>query len=466
MNVAYRLSTNEMEPGTEPSNPCTDPKVIEVALLGATFETPNHGVSALASGTIAAFVNTFPNGRLTFVDYAKHGCTKEEILDRKAVKIELLPLRFSKRPWQFNHVARLILTLLAVRCLFPSSLRHRLTVTSDFVRRLGNPVAYFSIAGGDSFSDIYGIRRFLYVSLPQIMAVVLGRPLVLLPQTYGPFKTRFARAIAKFIVSRAYQIYSRDAEGIEIVQQLLRRPHPRAQFAYDMGFGLEPLQPDSSTVDTLKAKKALGILVGLNVSGLLYMGGYTRNNMFGLSLDYVQLMSALITLLGERLKCQVLLVPHVFGDEQGSETDTIACRQVMADLREKNDGRLHFIDREFDHHQVKYIIGQCDFFIGARMHACIAALSQCVPAVGLAYSRKFAGVLNSVGGGACVVDLRCVNQDQTLAIVNDAFSDRDRLRSQLQERMPAIRAGVLSFFSRSELKPILGSTSRSRDNLS
>ncbi|MBW2647335.1 MAG: hypothetical protein JRE23_14395 [Deltaproteobacteria bacterium] len=28
---------------------------------------------------------------------------------------------------------------------------------------------------------------------------------------------------------------------------------------------------------------------------------------------------------------------------------------------------------------MKYSIGLCDFFIGARMHSAIAALSQCAP---------------------------------------------------------------------------------------
>ena len=44
---------------------------------------------------------------------------------------------------------------------------------------------FAAISGGDSFSDIYGIRRFLYVSLPQVLVLLMGKPLVLLPQTLG-----------------------------------------------------------------------------------------------------------------------------------------------------------------------------------------------------------------------------------------------------------------------------------------
>ena len=46
---------------------------------------------------------------------------------------------------------------------------------------------------------------------------------------------------------------------------------------------------------------------------------------------------------------------------------------------------------------MKYLIGQCDFFVGSRMHSCIAAVSQCVPAVSIAYSDKFIGVMATLG---------------------------------------------------------------------
>jgi polysaccharide pyruvyl transferase WcaK-like protein len=205
--------------------------------------------------------------------------------------------------------------------------------------------------------------------------------------------------------------------------------------------------------------KRQGVLVGLNVSGLLYMGGYNRNNMFGLKPDYGQLVRAIIGCLAEK-DCQVLLIPHVFGDEQNSESDVPACRQILAELGATYPGRLHFIDGKFDHHEIKYIIGQCDFFLGARMHACIAAISQCRPVVGMAYSRKFSGVFDSIGGGSRLVDLRRSNQQEILDTIGQAFSQRDQLRRELEAKMPAIRQSVLNLFSTDEFKSLLGSAAR------
>ena len=44
----------------------------------------------------------------------------------------------------------------------------------------------------------------------------------------------------------------------------------------------------------------------------------------------------------------------------------------------------------------KNYISKMDFFIGARMHATIGALSSGVPVIPFSYSRKFEGLFNSI----------------------------------------------------------------------
>jgi colanic acid/amylovoran biosynthesis protein len=427
---------------------------LSVLLLGASFDTGNHGVSALASGTISSLCQTLPDPEIRFLDYGREPVTHKARLRNSSVAVETVLLRFSKKPWQRNHIAWLLLLAVLMRVVPFSGFRAWLISRNPWLRRITGARLFPAISGGDSFSDIYGLTRLLYMSLPQILVLLLRKPLVLLPQTYGPFKTATARALARFILRRAQVIYSRDAQGIEVVTGLLGHNDARVKFAFDMGFALEPLPPNADIVLRLADLKRQGVLVGLNVSGLLYMGGYNRNNMFGLKADYAQLVRAIIGCLAEK-DCQVLLVPHVLGDEQNSESDVPACRQIMAELGATYPGRLHFIDGKFDHHEIKYIIGQCDFFLGARMHACIAALSQCVPAVGMAYSRKFSGVLDSVGGGSRVVDLRLADRDQALAEIGEAFSNKENLRRELQEKMPRIKESVLNLFANDEFKKLL-----------
>jgi polysaccharide pyruvyl transferase WcaK-like protein len=422
--------------------------------LGASFGTGNLGVSALASGTIAAAFNGLRDARILFVDYGKEPAKWTERISGKTVEIPLVNVRFSNKPWQPNHILRLLATVALMRSFAPPSLKDRWISKSPWLRQLFAVQTYFSIAGGDSFSDLYGLQRLLYVSLPQILALWIGRPLVLLPQTYGPFKTRLSRWIAHYILKRAKLVYSRDQEGLKVAADLLGGPDLRVRFAYDMGFVLEPLPPAQPICERLRQIKEQGPLAGLNVSGLLYMGGYTRSNMFGLKSDYAEVVRSILNFLVAEAGCRVLLVPHVLGAEN-EESDVPACKRILADFAGKHEGRLHFIEGNFDHHEIKYLIGQCDFFVGSRMHACIAALSQCVPAVGLAYSRKFAGVLDSVSGGSRVIDLREAGRKEALETVNEAFRQRDQLRRELQEKMPGIKQSVLNLFGTNDFKSLL-----------
>jgi colanic acid/amylovoran biosynthesis protein len=98
--------------------------------------------------------------------------------------------------------------------------------------------------------------------------------------------------------------------------------------------------------------------------------------------------------------------------------------------------------------ELKWVIGRTQFFIGSRMHACIAALSQCVPAVGLAYSAKFLGVFESAGVGRTIVDLRKCDAAEVVASVARAWMQRTELRGELQERVASLQSMVPETFRR------------------
>jgi len=193
------------------------------------------------------------------------------------------------------------------------------------------------------------------------------------------------------------------------------------------------------------------------VSGLLYAGGYTRNNMFGLKSDYKWLVQRIIDHFIVQMGARVVLVPHVFGDAGDLESDTAAGAAICRELGDRYDGRLQMISEEYDQHEMKYLIGQCDFFIGSRMHACIAALSQGVPAVGLAYSRKFMGVLRPIGVENLAVDLRECGVGKISKLIDDAYLSREKIKSDLARQMPLVRQQVANLFARtvSERKDLL-----------
>jgi colanic acid/amylovoran biosynthesis protein len=440
------LNTTCPDDGKCNEKPEASDRCLTVGLLGASFGTKNLGVAALTCGTVASVFHSFPNARLFLVDYGIEPATYEIMHPGGVATVELVNIRFSKRFYLRNNIAYLLFISFLLHLLPSCKWRAWIQRHNHVLKAIHEADVIGSIAGGDSFSDIYGLRRLIYVALPQVLVQILGKPLVLLPQTLGPFKGTFARAVARSIIKRSKMVYTRDPDGVEAIRGLTGLDTERLAFAFDMGFALEPHIKTERIPDWIARYDRSIPLVGLNVSGLLYNGGYTRCNTFGIRVDYRRLIHDLIDLLVRKNGIHVMLVPHVFGTREDSESDVIACRKVYYNIGDRLREALHLVEEEYDQHEIKALIGRCDFFIGSRMHACIAAISQCVPTVGLAYSRKFHGVFQSVGMEELVIDIRELDGNSIIAAVDRDYQLRSELREKLEAKIPAVRASVLGLF--------------------
>jgi polysaccharide pyruvyl transferase WcaK-like protein len=413
-----------------------------ICLLGADYENSNLGIRALTTGALTAIDALLPNALVHIVDYGV--APREFVFDlpNRTLRVPLLNIRFSKKPWMKNHIARLILTAWLLSLVPSTSLRKRLSIRNPWLQVILQADRVLSLSYGDSFSDIYGLQRFIYVSLPQLLAILLRRPLVHLPQTMGPFKSRFCGMMAKWVLSRSDTIYLRDKRAVPEIQALLpEQKRDRVLFCHDLGF-IVPPQEYVCVDPPLQRVFSRRPVVGLNVSGLLWMGGYTRDNMFGLKVDYQLLIKKTITEFIERKHATVLLVPHLLWSR--GEGDPPVCDEILRDFNQVYPGRIFTVRPPFGEREIKSVIAKCDFFVGARMHACIAALSQTVPTVAMAYSGKFIGVLRSVGVESDVADLRISSVDEILTLLSSCFDMRDSTRAVLKQTIPLAHQSMYS----------------------
>ncbi len=413
-----------------------------VLILGACYGSGNLGVDALLSGTIASILNKDPEAEIVLLDFNREKQVFRVPDGPSEVVVRLENLRFSWKIWMPNNGFLLLFLALLLR-VFPLAMFRRWCLAR--YRTLGiisEARLALSLAGGDSFSDIYGFQRLLYICLPQYLVLATGCPLVLLPQTIGPFKACWAREMARLVMIHATRVYSRDQTSLKLAREMLGENAPRPAYSQDMAFALESRMPETGLPEW--AMKKTRPLVGLNVSGLLFMGGYNRDNMFGLNGDYQNLMRALIRWFTREAGVDLVLVSHV----TGWENDAKACKELHDELSDACGGRLHLADPECGHREIKWLIGHCDFFLGARMHACIAALSQGVPAIGMAYSRKFAGVFESVEVPELVTDLRDMDSDEVLATIKDLFERRDIIARKLTVPSARAKTAALGLYGR------------------
>lgn len=426
----------------------------DIQILGITY-TNNYGVRVLLSGLVQGLSSSYHQVSFSLLDY---GHTATTILEHTAsgpVHIPFINLRFSWRLWLPNNIFSIGLVILASE-LLPNALRDALRNRHPWIRAVARAKVNIAVSGGDSFSDIYGLRRLLYVALPQMIAIWLRRPLVQAPQTFGPFNSRLSRLFARYIIKRSALVYSRDEQGAQALTELLPNSTHKIRVIPDVGFFMEPEPLPPEVKATLVAWRAQRPIFGLNVSKLLWMGGYTEKNMFGLAEDYQTLNRRIIEHCVTELKIPVLLIPHVYGGPESSESELVLCRDLFSEFSPRFPRMVGFLDATLSHREVKSLIGTCDVFAGGRMHACIAAVSQGVPTVALAYSDKFAGVMELVGPEICVADLRALSTTEILAKVSDAVRARIETARSLRASVRALKTRIREGFRDPALLSLLG----------
>ena len=405
-----------------------------ISVLGASLDVGNRGVLALGVSLAGLFARVRPSSAIVF-HYGHISGGFRRLAGDPPVDVQVRNCRLSPR----SAPAENMLVILMLALLYRVGIR-RPARRNGWLRSLLDAEFIGDIRGGDSFSDIYGLRRFLEGSLPLASAALLGRPYTLLPQTYGPFRRRASRWLAALVLGRAAVILTRDRHCEDTVQRLSGRS-PR--FCPDVAFTLQAVKPQRMAFAPGDFEfDDQYLVIGVNVSGLLYMGGYTGRNMFGLKSEYREMINQLIDRLLTSTAAKVLLVPHTFGSEHEEE----ACASILQSIGAWYPGRVFMLTTPLSEREVKWLIGRTGFFIGSRMHACIAALSQCVPTLGLAYSDKFLGVFESAGVGDSIIDLRRSESSQVIDQAMSAFSRRDNITRQLQTRVPIIQEEIVGLF--------------------
>ncbi len=403
-------------------------------------------MSALCASTVKLITETKPNAQISLMVGSRSSEAVELLVNGTPRQLQIVNYRMSPKACHHEHLLWITTMALLYRFLPIAGLRRKILNATPWLKAAAEADFAAEIRGGDSFSDIYGLRRFIEGTIPLLTVMWVRGKATQLPQTYGPFKSGVARRLARYVLKRSSTILSRDRESIKLIEQLTNG-HRTAQFCPDVAFVLESICPAAPPIEPPLPSEKPACLIGLNVNGLVYNGGYTRANMFGLKLDYRAYVNDLLRALLADKNNRVLLVPHTFAPDHSPESDPAASRELMNSLPPELKSRVHIVSQPLNQNEIKGVIGLTDFFIGTRMHACIAAVSQCIPTVAVAYSKKFAGVFDSVGIGEYVVDARTATNDEALRRTLEIFKQRNQFAASLPPRIESARAQLRQTFT-------------------
>lgn len=325
---------------------------MRVGLLGLQYVSTNLGVSALTRSCLQIIVDNLDN-----ID-------EIYIFSNEKLNIHIAGKKGNR-----------------IRVKGVSRSYKSITTIRDFRNEISKCDIIMDFSEGDSFSTIYGTKRYVKILLDKVIAIRCKKKLLLMPQTYGPYNSNPFNFLLPHIFNKATCVFSRDHISTEDIR---RFSSVQVEEVTDVAFFLQYEDCENKTHNDF--------IVGFNVSGLLWNGGYSGRNQFDLRADYRELCTDIIELIHEK-DWEILLIPHVIepNNYDAVENDLKVCEYLSSKYEYCK------VARGYDNpSQVKSIISSVDLFIGSRMHSTIAALSVGVPSMPLSYSKKFVGLFSNL----------------------------------------------------------------------
>ncbi|MDP3594714.1 polysaccharide pyruvyl transferase family protein [Phenylobacterium sp.] len=298
------------------------------------------------------------------------------------------------------------------------------------------------IGAGDSFAEIYGFKRFFFLWWTKMIAHVRRVPLLLSPQTIGPFTRSPYTQLASLALTRARAVLARDPQSLEALARIA--PGAKGELAVDVAFALPYVDRGGERSD-VRAR------VGVNVSGLLFHEAESGRNRFGLDVDYAQLMRRFIADLTERPDIEIHLIAHAI-DASGGCEPAVDDDDRVADQLAQEFPTATRVPSFLGPSEAKSYISSLDFLVAGRMHACIAAFSAGVPVVPVAYSRKFSGLFGMLGYDR-MVPVKGLDTQQAAEFLHDCLDRKAELGREMKLGMMQVEA-LLGVY-RSELRALL-----------
>ncbi len=171
-------------------------------------------------------------------------------------------------------------------------------------------------------------------------------------------------------------------------------------------------------------------VIGLNVSPMVQ----GKESGSGITMDnYRELIKYILS----ETEYGIALIPHVVWK---NNDDRIPLKQLYDEF-DGDGGNRDRITLVTDHDapSIKYIIGKCFAFAGARTHATIAAYSQCVPTLVLGYSVKSRGIARDLFGTDehYVIPVQAIKNKEDLRTGFEWLMDNyEQIQDILQNKMP------------------------------
>jgi len=426
----------------------------------------NKGAEAVIIGTVELLRGLFPDA--DFVTTVQLSDRLQQKLCCKVIRNREYLTRFYSLPGSLKSTMDLF------RCLLWKTVHKYFKYSFKFLINSKNLKEYYDSdliihMGMDLYSDNFGAVSIFEHSMDILRGVALGKPVIIWAESAGPFKKRLTRWLVRLTLNKVSLITLREKFSEEHLKEI-KVNKPPIYITADPAFLMNPAPQehiDQLLINESIFKQNIHPIIGLTLSNT---NSVRKSNKFILSKsiytiiayilpealsiavaklairtkiysvvetkqnNYIESIITLTEYLTDNYNATIILVPHI-QNKGAFSNDKELHRLVLKHV--KNKERIRLLETDYTAQELKGIIGQCEIFIGAKMHANIAALSQAIPTVAMAYSYKFQGIMEMLGQDKYVCNTNLPKD--LVRIVNDVWNNRKEIKTELENKLPIIR---------------------------
>jgi colanic acid/amylovoran biosynthesis protein len=297
----------------------------------------------------------------------------------------------------------------------------------------------------DSLNDNYGVFYPVWALSNLLLGKMAGKTVVVWSSGVGQFNHRFTRLAAKFVLNKMDMIIVRETDSKEYLTRIdVNRPEIYA--TADHAFYMDPASKER--ISEILVKEGLNNrerpLIGISASQLIPRYAFpniqTQEEKYK---KYIEVMANVLDYLINKIDANIILIPHTISTYRNDRIISEKIKDVVL-----NKDRVSILVKDYMADELKGIIGECDLFIGARLHATIAATSMGIPTIAIVYGQKSFGIMGEMmGQKAYVVAIEKFDPEHVLSElksrIDSIWENRIAINIELNSRVKTAREKTL-----------------------
>ncbi len=255
-----------------------------------------------------------------------------------------------------------------------------------------------------------------------LLAKSLRKPVVLFPNSVGPFRTWIGRFLSRLALNSCNYVLIREPISYEIANALGLQS--ARVLTSDTTLLLE--SPDAHPLN-VPSSPLIGISAGF------YSHSLSEKEFH----QYINAHAAALDRAVETYGVFVVFLPHYTSGFKHDDLEI--CRLIFAQMENQHAARIVNVDQV---EEFRSLLGQMDLVVSSKMHPAVLAVSRCVPTLCIAYDHKQIGFFKQLDLSTCLLHFHDVSDERLSAKIDEMWRGRDEIRASLRVRVPQLQQDV------------------------